>query len=137
MWVTITSEPIRPEEVMARVHAPGHGGIVCFVGTVRDRSRGRRVLHLEYEAYPEMAEAKLREIADELMQRWDVADVAIAHRVGHLEVGEVAVVIALAAPHRQDLFTACRYAIDRLKTIVPIWKKEVFEGGEEWVSEHP
>ncbi|MGC8837361.1 MAG: molybdenum cofactor biosynthesis protein MoaE [Anaerolineae bacterium] len=137
MWIAVTPEPIRPEEVVARVHAPEHGGILCFVGTVRNRSWERRVLHLEYEAYPEMAEAKLQEIAGEILQRWDVADVAIVHRVGRLQVGEVAVVIALAAAHRRDLFPACQHAVDRLKEIVPIWKKEVFEGGEEWVSEHP
>lgn len=136
MWFEITSEEISPAQVMERVRTPDRGGILCFVGTVRDHSHGRRVLYLEYEAYPEMARAKLEEIAQEAVSRWHVEDVAIVHRVGHLEVGDIAVVIALAAAHREDLFDACRYAIDRLKEIVPIWKKEVFEDGEEWVSEH-
>jgi len=136
MWFEITPEEINPTQAMARVQGPGRGGILCFVGTVRDHSHGRPVLYLEYEAYPEMARAKLEEIAQELVSRWQVEDVAIVHRVGHLKIGDVAVVIALAAAHREDLFDACRYAIDRLKEIVPIWKKEVFEDGEEWISEH-
>ena len=136
MWFAVVSEEIEPEQVLARVQAPEHGGILCFVGTVRAQSHDRRVLHLEYEAYPEMARAKLEEIGREIVSRWTVGDVAIVQRVGRLNIGEVALVVALAAPHRGDLFDACRYAVDRLKEIVPIWKKEVFEGGEEWVSEH-
>ncbi|MGQ9584663.1 MAG: molybdenum cofactor biosynthesis protein MoaE [Anaerolineae bacterium] len=137
MWFEITSEAIHPDQVVARVQAPGRGGTLCFLGTVRDRSGERKVLHLEYETYSEMARTKLEQIGHEIVARWKVEDVAIIHRVGRLEIGDVAVVIALAAAHREDLFDACRYAVDRLKEIVPIWKKEVYEGGEEWVSEHP
>lgn len=92
------------------------------------------MLYLEYETYQQMAEAKLREIAGEIRQRWQLEDVAMVHRVGRLEVGDVAVVIAVGAPHRKEAFAACQYAIDRIKAVVPIWKKEVFEDGEVWVE---
>ena len=137
MWFSIVSSEIDVSQVTARVSAPEHGGICCFVGTVRNHNRGRSVRYLEYEAYPEMAEAKLDEIGQEIVARWKVSDVAIVHRVGRLEIGDVSVVIALSAAHRRDLFAACQYAIDRLKEVVPVWKKEVFKGGEEWMSEHP
>ena len=136
MHCAIVSEAIDVASVVDLVQSPDRGGIISFVGSVRDHNRGRRVLYLEYEAYPEMACAKMEEIGREIMARWDVADVAMVHRVGRLELGDIVVVIALSAAHRSDLFDACRYAIDRLKEIVPIWKKEVFEGGAEWISEH-
>jgi molybdopterin synthase catalytic subunit len=110
------------------------GAIATFTGVVREHSRGRRVDHLEYEAYPEMALAKMREIADEIRAKWEVDAVAMSHRVGRLEVGEASVVIAAAAPHRQQALEACAYAIERLKVAVPIWKKEVWTDGSEWIG---
>jgi len=131
----VTSEPLSVDEVVSRVNRPAVGGIVCFVGVVRGETRGRKVLYLEYEAYPEMAEEVLAQIGNEIKERWpQVEDVAIVHRVGHLEIGEASVVITVAGAHRQGLFEAARYAIERVKEIVPIWKKEVWEGGEEWIE---
>lgn len=129
----VTDEEIRLQELIDEVRNEEAGAIVTFLGTVRRHSRGREVQHLEYEAYPEMAEAKLREIGREMEERWGVR-VAIVQRIGRLEVGEASVAIAVAAPHRREAFEAARYAIDRLKEIVPIWKKEFYEGGEEWIE---
>lgn len=108
--------------------------MVSFVGLVREQSKGKSVRYLEYDAYKEMAEKKLREIAGEIQSKWGLSDVAMCHRVGRLEVGETVLVIAIAAPHRKEAFEACQYAVDRLKQIVPIWKKEVYEDGEVWVE---
>ncbi len=130
----ITEEEIRLQELIDEVTSEEAGAIVTFLGTVRRHSRGREVQHLEYEVYPEMAERKLAEIGQEMEERWGVR-AAIVQRVGHLEVGEASVAIAVAAPHRKEAFQAARYAIDRLKEIAPIWKKEVWEGGEEWIEE--
>ena len=112
-------------------------GVVTFVGAVRDHARGRTIRHLEYEAYPPMAIAEMERICDAARQRWAGVRVAIAHRVGHLEVGDLAVVVVAAAPHRAEAFEACRYAIDTLKETVPIWKKEVAADGAYWVDDHP
>jgi molybdopterin synthase catalytic subunit len=130
----VTGEELDIPATIASVQHPGAGAVVSFIGTVREVSQGRKVLHLEYDAYPEMAEAKLAEIGREIAERWGTDRVAIVHRVGRLEVGEAAVVIAVATPHRAQGFAACRYAIDRIKEIVPIWKKEVWEGDEAWVE---
>ena len=113
------------------------GGLVTFIGAVRDQARGRAIRHLEYEAYPGMAEREMDKIVAEVAERWPGTRLAIAHRVGHLAVGELAVVIAAAAPHRPEAFEACRYAIDTLKETVPIWKKEIATDGACWVEEHP
>jgi molybdopterin synthase catalytic subunit/molybdopterin converting factor small subunit len=134
---SLSERPLDVGAVMARVTGPGMGGVVTFVGTVRDRARGRSIRHLEYEAYPEMAEREMQKIADEAGRRWPDARVAIAHRAGHLEVGEIAVVVAAAAPHRAEAFAACRFAIDTLKETVPIWKKEIAADGEYWVDDRP
>ena len=132
----ITTDEISADEVVARLVDPAIGAVVTFVGVVRGTTDGREVRYLEYEAYPEMAEAALHQIGDEIRERWpSIRQVAIVHRVGRLEVGEAAVVIALSAAHRPEVFDALRYAIDRLKEIVPIWKKEVWADGEEWRSE--
>lgn len=132
----VTTRNISVDEVVARLADPAIGAVVTFVGVVRNNSEGREVLYLDYEAYPEMAEEALRQIGDEIRIRWEtIREVTIVHRVGRLEIGETAVVIALSAAHRQETFDALRYAIDRLKEIVPIWKKEVWKGGEEWKSE--
>jgi molybdopterin synthase catalytic subunit len=133
----LSDRPLDPGAVTARVAGPGMGGIVVFVGAVRDAARGRAIRHLEYEAYPGMAEREMERIADEAAGRWPGARVAIAHRTGHLEIGEIAVVVAAAAPHRAEAFAACRFAIDTLKERVPIWKKEFATDGEYWVDERP
>lgn len=110
------------------------GAVVTFVGTTRDHNVGRRVHRLEYEAYPEMAEREMERIAEEAKKRFAVSEVAIAHRIGTVEIGEASVAIAVSAAHRGAAFDACRFAIDRLKEIVPIWKKEIYEGGEVWIG---
>ena len=132
----LTTEEISVDEVVGWLVDPAIGAVVTFVGVVRGETDGREVRCLEYEAYPEMAEEMLRQIGDEVRARWKtIREVAIVHRVGRLQVGETAVVIALSAAHRQDTFDALRYAIDRLKEIVPLWKKEVWADGAEWRSE--
>jgi len=132
----ITRDPISVDEVVSRLQDPAIGAIITFVGVVRGETGGRETLYLEYEAYPEMAEASLRQIDQEIRARWaSIRQVAIVHRTGRLEIGATAVVIALSAPHRPEVFDAVQYAIDRLKEIVPIWKKEVWADGEEWRSE--
>lgn len=130
----ITPDPLDAEAVARAVAWPGAGAIVTFAGTVRDTARGKAVRYLEYEAYPPAAEQSFRQIADEIRERWGIDRVAIVHRVGRLEIGEASVVIAVASPHRAEAFEACRYAIDRLKQIAPIWKKEVYEDGEVWIG---
>ena len=130
----VTDGPLDLGALVEEVRDPSAGAIATFVGTTRDRSRGRTVTHLEYDAYPEMAERKMRQILDEVAQRWPEQRAAIVHRVGKLEVGEASVVIAVASPHRGESFEACRYVIDRVKQEVPIWKKEVFTDGEAWVE---
>jgi molybdopterin converting factor subunit 1 len=132
----VVDRPLRLEEVIDAVSAPGLGGIVTFTGTVRDQSRGRRVLRLEYEAYAAMAERVLARIGEELAREHGAA-IAIVHRVGVLAPGEAAVVIACAAPHRAPAFRACEACIERLKADAPIWKREVFDDGSEWVGLGP
>jgi molybdopterin synthase catalytic subunit len=118
----------------AAVRTAGTGGIVTFVGCVRDHAEGKQVSYLEYEAYEPMALASLEQIVAEARERWPVQAMAIQHRLGRLEIGDDAVVIAVACPHRAEAFEACRYAIDRIKQIVPIWKKEHAEDGAVWVG---
>ena len=130
----IVEEKISLPSVLKSVEDEKAGCVVTFIGCVRDQTAGRRVQALEYEAYKEMAERKLSEIGAEIAQRWRLGNVAIVHRTGHLEIGETSVVIAVAAPHRAEAFDACRYAIDRIKEIVPIWKKEIYEDEENWVG---
>jgi molybdopterin synthase catalytic subunit len=133
----LSERPIDVAEVVARVEGPGRGGIVTFVGAVRDHARGREIRHLEYEAYPGMAEQEMEKIASEAARRWPGVKLAIAHRTGHLEIGEVAVAIAAGAPHREEAFAACRFGIDTLKETVPIWKKEFARDGDDWVDDRP
>ena len=126
--------PLDVGAVVAEVADEEAGAIATFTGTVRRRSRGRDVLHLEYEAYAGMAETVMAEIADELRARHDLRGVAIVHRVGRVEIGEASVVVAVAAEHRAAALAACADAIDALKNRVPLWKKEIYEGGEEWLG---
>ena len=126
--------PLDVAAVLREVESPDAGAIASFTGTVRRRSRDRDVLHLEYEAYEEMAEEMLARLGAELTQRHGLAAVAIHHRLGRVEIGEASVVIAASAPHRSAALDACREAIETLKTTIPLWKKEVYEGGEEWIG---
>jgi len=130
----IVEEPLSLDAVVADVADERAGAIATFTGTVRRQSRGREVQHLEYEAYAEMAEGVMAQIATQLKERYDLCEIAIHHRVGRVAIGEPSVVIAVSAPHRQDALAACRDAIDTLKETVPLWKKEVYEGGEEWIG---
>jgi len=133
----LTGDPLDERAVAAQLESDGAGAVVTFVGRVRAHSRGRDVTKLEYEAYPEMAEKVFAQIADEIRARGGIIDVAIHHRVGTLGVGEVSVVIAVSAAHRSPAFDACHYAIDRLKQIAPIWKKEHSPDGAVWVEDRP
>jgi molybdopterin synthase catalytic subunit len=126
--------PLSLDAAVDEVRTDDAGAIATFVGTTRKRSRGRDVLYLEYEAYEGMAEQVMEQLADELKGRHDLCEVAIHHRVGRVEIGETSVVIAVSAPHRAGALAACREAIDELKVSVPLWKKEVYEGGEEWIG---
>lgn len=127
-------EPLSLDAAVAEVRTDEAGAIATFVGTTRRRSRGRDVLHLEYEAYEGMAEEVMEGLAADLKARHDLCEVAIHHRVGRVDIGETSVVIAVSAPHRADALAACREAIDELKVSVPLWKKEFYEGGEEWIG---
>jgi molybdopterin synthase catalytic subunit len=131
---SVRSGPLDLAELVAEVSDPAAGAIATFIGTTRDHSRGRTVTLLEYDAYPEMAEAEMARIGDLVKERHGVTRVAIAHRTGIVPIGEASVMIAVSAPHRAAALDACRDAIDTLKQTVPIWKKEVFEGGEEWIG---
>ena len=132
--IEITHDPLNPEAVTRKVTGPGNGAVVTFLGTTRDSTSGRGVLRLEYEGYEPMAAEKLVEISAEIRERWGIENVAVAHRLGRLEIGEVSLVVAVASPHRGEAFAACQYAVDRIKQTVPIWKKEFFEDGEVWVG---
>jgi MoaE-MoaD fusion protein len=130
----LTEDPIDLAAVVAEVEDERAGAIATFVGTVRAQSRGRKVVRLEYEAYEGMAENVMADLAEQLKERYDLCAIAITHRVGVCEIGDASVVIAVSAPHRQDALAACKDAIDALKETVPLWKKEVYEGGEEWIG---
>jgi len=130
----ITRERIDAQALADTVARPDAGGIAVFLGVVRNNNLGREVDYLEYDAYPEMAERQMRVIAEEVQGRWPIAAIAMRHRIGRLEIGEASVGIAVSSAHRKEAIEACHYAIDRLKQIVPIWKKEVWADGEEWIE---
>ena len=130
----IVDEPIDATAMGELVRSDADGAVCVFLGVARKFSRGREVVHLEYEAYPEMAEKKMAEIGEEIKEKFGVERVAILHRTGVLRIGEASVGIAIATPHRGESFAACQYAIDRLKQVVPIWKKEVWSNGEQWIG---
>ena len=132
--IQITRDALDRDALVAAVSHPSVGGVVIFEGVVRDNARGKQVRYLEYDVYPEMAIEQIRAIVAEAEKRWGVDRVAVAHRIGRLEIGEASVMIVVATPHRAEAFEACRYIIDTLKTTVPIWKKEVATNGEEWVE---
>ena len=131
----LTEDPIDLAAVVAEVEDDHAGAIATFVGTVRAQSRGQQVVRLEYEAYEGMAENVMADLAGRLKERYDLCAIAITHRVGVCEIGDASVAIAVSAPHRQDALAACKDAIDTLKETVPLWKKEVYEGGEEWIGQ--
>lgn len=133
----VTRDPLDPQQVTDLVRRDEAGAIALFHGVVRNHNQGRRVRYLEYDAYPSMAVKKMREVDEEIRCRWSDTVVAISHRIGRLEVGETSLLVAVSAPHRREAFAACHYAVDRIKEIVPVWKKEVWEGGESWVEGHP
>jgi molybdopterin synthase catalytic subunit len=130
----LTDAPIDPSTVVDEVSDPRAGAVATFLGTTRVHSRGRAVHYLDYEAYGGMAEKVMADLADELKAKHDLCAVAITHRIGRVEIGEISVAIAVSAPHRAAALAACAEAIDTLKETVPLWKKEVYEGGEEWIG---
>ena len=130
----ITSAPLDHEALVTALDVSGIGAVATFLGLVRDHNRGKRVLHLEYEAYEPLALRGLDLIVAEAKERWPSVRLAIHHRIGRMEIGDASVIIAAASPHRADAFAASRYAIERIKQIVPIWKHEYFDGGEVWIE---
>lgn len=133
--IEISSQPIDREAVVDSVADSGSGSLVTFDGRVRDHARGKRVVSLFYEAYEEMARRQMAEIRVQAMKRWPVAEIAVVHRIGHLEIGETSIFIAVSSAHRKEGFEACRFVIDSIKAKVPIWKKEFYEDGEIWVDQ--
>ncbi|AMR33058.1 molybdenum cofactor biosynthesis protein MoaE [Mucilaginibacter sp. PAMC 26640] len=135
--IEIHTEPLNIQSCIDWIMSPQSGGIDVFIGTVRDATKGKPVVQLEFEAYNQMAINEMRKISEQAFIRWPVQKILIHHRTGVLQIGEVPVVIAVSAAHRDAAFDACRYVIDTLKQTVPIWKKEIFEDGEVWVAAHP
>lgn len=131
----IVEKPIDVEEIRRKVVSRNAGAITIFVGTVREMTKGKKTLHLEYQAYPPMAIKMFEQIAREIHERWPEAEIAISHRIGHLNITDIAVVIAVSSPHRKIAYEANEYAIERIKQIVPIWKKEFWEDGSEWIGD--
>jgi len=135
--IQLKTAPLNIEECYQGVADLGAGGVNIFVGTVRNQTKEKKVVRLEFEAYEPMAISEMRKIAKQAASRWETKHICIHHRTGTLQIGEVAVIIAVATPHRKAAFEACQFVIDTLKETVPIWKKEVFEDGEVWVAAHP
>jgi molybdopterin synthase catalytic subunit len=135
--IKITEKTIDTQKVIGTVSSLGAGAVNVFIGTVRNTAHNKNVVWLEYEVYESMAVSEIRKIMDEASQRWPLLGSAVVHRVGTLKPGETSVVVAVSSPHRKDSFEACQYIIDTVKEKVPIWKKEIFEDGEEWVSAQP
>jgi molybdopterin synthase catalytic subunit len=135
--IRIQQEPIQSDALIYAVRSDGDGAVVLFLGTVRDNNIGRKVHYLEYHSYPEMAVNEMRRLVADAQKNFDVGQIALVHREGRLEIGEVSVGIAVASPHRAEGLDACRYVIDTLKKTVPIWKKEFFEGGDSWIEGPP
>ena len=135
--IEISDKPLNIQSCIDWVMSPQSGGIDVFIGTVRDSTKGKKVIKLEFEAYEPMALKEMRKIAEKAFEKWPVQKLLIHHRIGILQVGEVPVIIAVSCAHRDAAFETCRCIIDTLKQTVPIWKKEIFEDGEVWVAAHP
>jgi len=135
--IKLSDQALAPQACIDFVSSPIAGAIDVFIGTVREQTKGKPVVRLEFEAYEPMAVSEMRKIAEKAKQKWPVAKMAFHHRTGNLGLGEIAVIIAVSTPHRKASFEACQYAIDTLKQTVPIWKKEIFEDGAVWVAAHP
>ncbi|MEO0900309.1 MAG: molybdenum cofactor biosynthesis protein MoaE [Bacteroidota bacterium] len=133
----ILAHPLQLEEIYQHTKSPSAGAVDIFVGTVRNQTKGKTVVRLEFESYKPMAIKEIELIAEEAGRRWPIEKIVVHHRVGTLQIGEIAVIIAVSTPHRRASFEACKYVIDTLKETVPIWKKEIFEDGEVWVAAHP
>jgi molybdopterin synthase catalytic subunit len=136
MLFEVTAEPLDPQRCVDAVRKDEAGAVALFYGVVRNNNMGRNVLYLEYDAYPEMATKVMRQISEEMMSAHPITDVAIQHRTGRLEIGETSLLVAVSSPHRKEAFEACHFAVDRIKQVVPIWKKEVWEDGSEWIEGH-
>jgi molybdopterin synthase catalytic subunit len=130
----VVDTPIKLQDLIDFVSDPEAGAIATFIGTTRNNSEGRRVIALDYEAYPEMAQKELARVGEEAKKNWDIRRMAIVHRIGPVQITEPSVMIAVSAAHREAAFAACRFAIEQIKRTVPIWKKEVYEGGEIWIG---
>ncbi len=137
MLFEVTAKPLDPQSLIDHVRKDESGAVAVFLGVVRNTNMGRRVLYLEYDAYPEMATRVMRQIAEEAKERWPLTDVAMQHRTGRLEIGETSLLIAVSSAHRKEAFEACHSLVDRFKEVVPVWKKEVWEGGEVWIEGEP
>jgi len=137
MDILLSDQPLNAQQAITAVNHESAGAVDVFIGTVRNKTQDRPVVRLDYEAYDSMAIAQMRKLAEETASRWPVTGIAIHHRKGVLQIGDIAVVIAVSTPHRQEAFEACKYTIDTLKERIPIWKKEIFEDGEVWVAAHP
>jgi molybdopterin synthase catalytic subunit len=134
MHFEVTNQPLAADTLLAAVRRDEAGAVLLFYGVVRNNNLGRNVDHLVYDAYPEMATRVMAEIADEAQIRWGLTDIAIQHRTGRMEIGETSLIVAVSSPHRREAFEAGQWLVDQFKEVVPIWKKEVFEGGEEWIE---
>ncbi|MAF37488.1 MAG: molybdopterin (MPT) converting factor, subunit 2 [Chloroflexi bacterium] len=132
--IDLTEKALDPERITAKVRRDSNGAVVTFLGTTRDNFEGKTVLTLEYEAFDEMAVKKLEEVRQELMVEFGLEQIAISHRIGTVGIGEISLVIAVGSPHRKESFNACQKAVDRIKEVVPIWKKEVYQDGSRWVA---
>ena len=132
--INITYDKLDPERLTQAMRSSANGAVVTFLGTTRDSFDGKKVIRLEYEAYEEMAIKKLHEIRKEIQHQFSIEDIAISHRIGVVDISEISLVVVVASPHRKEAFMACQKIVDRVKEIVPIWKKEIFEGGSHWVA---
>jgi molybdopterin synthase catalytic subunit len=130
----VTHQPLNLQELVDHVTDPGAGAIATFIGTTRNNNEGRKVMALDYDAYPEMAEKELKRIGDDASKKWQICRMAIVHRIGPVQITQASVMIAVSSAHREAAFAACRFAIEEIKKTVPIWKKELYEGGELWIG---
>ena len=135
--IQLKETTLSTQECVDFVASDSAGGTTVFIGTVRNKTKGKTVVRLEFEAYPPMAISEMKKIAEQAKEKWNAEKICIHHRTGVLDIGEIPVIIAVATPHRKAAFEACQYCIDTLKETVPIWKKEIFEDGEVWVAAHP